>query len=167
MLARSQVFKEDLVNMTDLYAFQRNYKLTPLSSWRVGGEPLDVLAVKPESDPNAPSANEFAESLTGCEYFNLAAELWGYNRNIKITKEMRKHLLSLGIRPGKPVLCIGPLGEALEFPIYFWKGELAALGIKNLCKAGAGPGCSRETGPYDWNGLKSIGNYGVDYQTRA
>lgn len=168
MITRTQVLKEDLLNeRVNLYAFQEQYKLTNLSTWRVGGDALDVLNVSSISDPTAPSPNNITEALTGCDYFNNATNIWQYNQNTEITDRMNKTLALLGMRPGEPVSCTGAIGVALEAPIQFWDGELAALGIENLCKAGAGPGCVKKAGPYDWDGLKSIGNYSTDYETRA
>ena len=168
MITRTQVLGTDFGDETDLHAFQQQYKLSPLSNWTRGDLPLEVLNVAPKSTPGAPSPNNVTESFRGCRYFTEAADMWYYNQNTEITDKMNATLALLKMAPGKPPPCDDPqILHALNVPPGSnWERELGLLGLKNVCSAGAGPGCHK-AGGWDWLGLATIGNYSTDYETRA
>merc|ERR1712183_266819 len=154
MIGRTQVLGYDFEDISAIQAFQKQYKLTKLSVWLSGGLPLPVIARETLTFPDNPSPNDITENMTGCEFFDMAAELGALNP-ANISTEMEGYLELLGIQPGGTLP--EPCAPYLQVPTRVWSAEILYLSIQNTVQTGSG----------SWHGLRTIGEYGFDYASRA
>jgi hypothetical protein len=137
-------------------ALQKQYKLTPLSTWGQPYTPPAEVPVAAGADNKTPPLEQVQKMDAGA-YFGLLARLMKDNPPARADGPMVEKLKALGIEPGKDfdMSKLDPdTAEGLRRAMGGF--EVLQKGVKEL---------KTENG---WIVMpKDMGNYGIDYDTRA
>ena len=141
----------DIVN-----ALQKQYKLTPLSSWGKPFTPPSVVPVHPTADTRTQPIEQIRK-MDAATFFSLFAKLMKDNPPSPEDGPMIEKLRVLGIEPGKDF-------DISSVPSNIARALNRAMGTFGLLEKGV----KKLTTDEGWIVMpKNMGNYGNDYQTRA
>ncbi len=140
----------------EVNALQKQYKLTPLSAWGKACSPPSEMPVAAGVDTKTPTLEQI-QKMDAATYFGRCARLMKDNPATPADAPMVEKLKSLGLDPGNDFdfTRLAP-GQARALRRAMLAFGLLEKGVKKL------------TTKNGWIVMpKNMGNYGVDYMTRA
>lgn len=145
-------------NLQEALDLQKQYKLTPLSSWGFNYNPPSSLAVKEGVNMRQAPVDQL-ESLTGLEFFIKMAEAMRRNPPSPQETLMVEKMKRIGISPGQ---IFDPMTLSLQSRSAIEEGARNAL--HRIINAAKNPTAEKIDG---WVYNFDLGRYGANYENRA